>query len=168
MFYKSPYASPSHGLWRAGVLAAPLALAGLPLYVLLPEHYARQYGVPLASLGLLLLALRGADAITDPWIGRWLDRWFARGHAGVWRLGGVAVLLLWLGFATAFAAPVGKPAYQGAYRRDVAQTQSTATYYPVPQIQQPQLVCQDTQKQRTEYRQWPQCINKPWLDMIRE
>lgn len=105
MFYKSPYASPSHGLWRAGVLAAPLALAGLPLYVLLPEHYARQYGVPLASLGLLLLALRGADAITDPWIGRWLDRWFARGHAGVWRLGGVAVLLLWLGFATAFAAP---------------------------------------------------------------
>ncbi len=87
MFYKSPYASPSHGLWRAGVLAAPLALAGLPLYVLLPEHYARQYGVPLASLGLLLLALRGADAITDPWIGRWLDRWFARGHAGVWRLG---------------------------------------------------------------------------------
>ena len=112
MFYKSPSASPSHGLWRAGVLAAPLALAGLPLYVLLPEHYARQYGVPLASLGLLLLALRGADAITDPWIGRWLDRWFVRGHAGVWRLGGVAALLLWLGFATAFAAPAhwGTPA----------------------------------------------------------
>jgi GPH family glycoside/pentoside/hexuronide:cation symporter len=105
MFYKSPLASPSPALWRAGVLAAPLALAGLPLYVLLPEHYAREYGVPLASLGLLLLALRALDAVTDPWIGRWLDQRFGRGGNSVWRVGGLTALVLWLGFAAAFAAP---------------------------------------------------------------
>jgi hypothetical protein len=57
-----------------GLLGLPLAFVALPLYVLLPNHYAREYGLPLAALGAVLLAARAIDAIADPWIGRWVDR----------------------------------------------------------------------------------------------
>jgi GPH family glycoside/pentoside/hexuronide:cation symporter len=33
----------------------PLAFVALPLYVLLPNHYAREFGMPLATLGAVLL-----------------------------------------------------------------------------------------------------------------
>ncbi len=46
----------------------------LPLYVLLPNHYARAYGMPLATLGAVLLAARLLDAATDPLLGRLSDR----------------------------------------------------------------------------------------------
>ena len=36
---------------RYGALGLPLAFVALPLYVTLPDHYARQFGVPLATLG---------------------------------------------------------------------------------------------------------------------
>ena len=39
---------------RYGLLGLPLAFVALPLYVLLPNYYARNFGVPLAGLGLLL------------------------------------------------------------------------------------------------------------------
>ncbi|NDY91968.1 MFS transporter [Ideonella livida] len=64
--------------WRAGLaygaLGAPLAFVALPLYVQLPEHHARVHGLSLASLGVLLLLLRLADAVVDPALGRWLGR----------------------------------------------------------------------------------------------
>jgi len=41
---------------RYGALGMPLAFAALPLYVLLPNHYAAELGVPLAGLGAVLLA----------------------------------------------------------------------------------------------------------------
>ena len=59
--------------WRYGLMGAPLAFVALPLYVLLPNHYAREYGVPLASLGATLLAVRLADTVIDPLLGRWAD-----------------------------------------------------------------------------------------------
>ena len=67
----SPVALPWHAGLRYGALGAPLAFAALPLYVLLPNHYAGQLGVPLAALGLVLLGTRALDAVIDPWqIGR--------------------------------------------------------------------------------------------------
>ncbi|MDZ4355302.1 MAG: MFS transporter, partial [Variovorax sp.] len=39
-----------HGL-RYGMLGLPLAFVALPLYVILPNHYARAFGAPLALLG---------------------------------------------------------------------------------------------------------------------
>ena len=48
---------PRDGL-RYGALGFALAFVALPLYVHLPAHYATQFGVPLASLGALLLAAR--------------------------------------------------------------------------------------------------------------
>lgn len=59
---------------RYGLLGAGLAFVALPLHVHLPAHYATHYGVPLAALGALLLAVRGLDAVLDPWFGRWADR----------------------------------------------------------------------------------------------
>lgn len=61
-------------LWRYGALAAPVAFAGFPLYVLAPDYYATQHGVSLALLGVLLLALRLFDALQDPLIGALSDR----------------------------------------------------------------------------------------------
>ena len=61
-----------------GLLGLPLAFVSLPLYVLLPHHYAREFGLPLATLGALLLAARLADALIDPFIGHLSDRTYSR------------------------------------------------------------------------------------------
>ena len=61
-----------------GLLGLPLAFVALPLYVILPNHYAREFGVPLATLGAILLGARLFDAFIDPFLGRLSDRLFAR------------------------------------------------------------------------------------------
>jgi glycoside/pentoside/hexuronide:cation symporter, GPH family len=92
--------------WRYGLLGLPLAFAALPLYVQLPAYYAREFGMPLASLGILLLVARLADGFVDPWIGRWTDARFARSPLAVLGAGAVAALLLALGMAALFLPPV--------------------------------------------------------------
>lgn len=97
--------------WRYGLLGLPLAFVALPLYVVLPNHYARAYGVPLAALGTVLLAARLLDALLDPWIGRVSDRLFARSPRSVLRFGAVTAVVLALGFALLFFPAVrGTPA----------------------------------------------------------
>ena len=64
----------SGNLLQYGLLAAPVAFAGFPLYVLAPDFYATKYGISLVSLGLILLLLRLFDAIQDPLIGLISDR----------------------------------------------------------------------------------------------
>lgn len=90
---------------RYGLLGLPLAFVALPLYVLLPNHYAREFGAPLAALGGVLLAARALDAVLDPWIGRWVDRLQARSPAAVLRLAAVGAALLAAGFAGLFFPP---------------------------------------------------------------
>jgi GPH family glycoside/pentoside/hexuronide:cation symporter len=87
---------------RYGLLGLPLAFVALPLYVILPNHYAREFGVPLATLGAVLLAARLLDAVIDPWIGRLNDRMFARSPASVLGLGALAALMLACGFVLLF------------------------------------------------------------------
>ena len=58
-----------------GILAMPLAFAGVPLYIYAPDFYATEFGISLGSLGLILLALRFIDAIQDPLIGYFSDRY---------------------------------------------------------------------------------------------
>ena len=73
---------------RYGALGLPLAFVALPLYVVLPNHYAREFGVPLAPLGALLLAARLLDAFVDPLHRPLSDRLFARSTRSVlvaWR-----------------------------------------------------------------------------------
>jgi GPH family glycoside/pentoside/hexuronide:cation symporter len=91
--------------WRYGLMGLPLAFAALPLYVLLPHHYARTFGVPLATLGALLLGARLFDAFIDPVLGRWSDALFARSPETVLRRAAAAALAVGLGFALLFFPP---------------------------------------------------------------
>ncbi len=106
----SPAATAPIADWRQGVrygaLGLPLAFVALPLYVVLPNHYATEHGVPLAALGLLLLGTRLFDAVTDPWIGRWVDRWFAHSDARVLLAAALAAAATALGFHGLFFPPV--------------------------------------------------------------
>ncbi len=101
---RDPLAGSLAGL-RYGGLGLPLAFVALPLYVVLPNHYASQFGVPLALLGVVLLAARLLDAFADPLIGRWVDALFARGGRAAWGVAAAAGLLLAIGFAALFFPP---------------------------------------------------------------
>ena len=70
--------------------ALPLAMAALPLYVQLPRFYG-ELGVSLTVLGFILLAARALDAIQDPLLGVWCDRWGARGRG----IGGRRAFVAW-------------------------------------------------------------------------
>lgn len=89
------------GAWRRGMsyglLGLPLAFVALPLYVILPNHYATAFGAPLALLGAVLLGARLVDAVLDPWIGRWSDRLFMRSHRAVLSASALAAVVLALG-----------------------------------------------------------------------
>ncbi len=92
--------------WRQGVrygaLGLPLAFVALPLYVVLPNHYATEFGIPLATLGAVLLAARTLDAVADPLIGRAADRWLAGGGCQAWWAIVMAAVVLAAGFAALF------------------------------------------------------------------
>ena len=90
---------------RYGLLGLPLAFVALPLYVMWPNHYAREYGVSLAALGAVLLGARLFDAFIDPLIGRWCDAAFRRSVGRVLLMGSVASVVLALGFAALFFPP---------------------------------------------------------------
>ncbi|MEO6662767.1 MAG: MFS transporter [Rubrivivax sp.] len=90
-----------------GALGLPLAFVALPLYVILPAHYADAFGIPLATLGALLLGARLLDAITDPWIGRACDAWFKRSLSTVLAVALSAALVLAAGFRGLFFPPAG-------------------------------------------------------------
>ena len=102
---------------RYGFMALPLAFVALPLYVLWPNHVAREFGVPLATLGALLLGVRLLDALIDPALGRWVDALFASKNSYMnrfYRLTVLSSLLLFFGvFALFFpaSAVVDQPAH---------------------------------------------------------
>jgi len=95
---------------RYGLMGLPLAFVALPLYVVLPNHYAREFGASLVSLGAVLLAVRLADTLIDPLLGRWADHLHARPtRAGAThptlRWAALLALALCTGFALLFYPP---------------------------------------------------------------
>ena len=94
------------GGWAQGLayggLGLPLAFVALPLYVVLPNHYAAEFGIPLATLGALLLGARLLDAVADPWIGRLVDGWFSRSVRAVLLAAVLAAVVCALGFRGLF------------------------------------------------------------------
>lgn len=98
-----------HMGWRYGLMGLPLAFVALPLYVLLPNHYARSFGVPLATLGVALLAVRLADTFIDPLLGRWVDA--QRSPRTTLRAAGALALALSVGFAMLFFPPAALQAH---------------------------------------------------------
>ena len=101
--------SVSDGL-RYGLLGLPLAFCALPLYVLMPNLYAREWGVSLTALGAVLLGARLLDAVIDPLLGRLCDRLYASSLRAVLALGAVAAAVLALGFSALFVPLVDSPA----------------------------------------------------------
>ena len=97
------------GGFTYGLLGLPLAFVALPLYVILPNHYAKVFGVPLATLGAILLGARLFDAVIDPLLGRLSDRLFAESASAVLRLGALAAVVLAVGFALLFFPLVSSP-----------------------------------------------------------
>jgi GPH family glycoside/pentoside/hexuronide:cation symporter len=61
---KAAYAAP----------AFALAVVGIPVYVYIPKFYTDVVGVPIITLGYLIMAVRLFDAVTDPLIGLFSDR----------------------------------------------------------------------------------------------
>jgi Na+/melibiose symporter-like transporter len=92
-------------LARYGALGLPLAFVALPLYVTLPQFYA-SLGLPLATIGAVLLGARLLDALSDPLIGRWCDRLLARSAQAAWRVLLLAAVMLVGGFALLFQPQV--------------------------------------------------------------
>lgn len=89
-----------------GLPGLPLAFAALPLYVVLPNYYARHLGLSLASIGGLLMAVRLADALIEPWLGRVSDALLARSATAVLTISGLLAGLHGLGMAGLFFPPV--------------------------------------------------------------
>jgi GPH family glycoside/pentoside/hexuronide:cation symporter len=87
------------------MLACPLAMAALPIYVHLPKFYASNLGVPIAWIGLILFAARLLDAIQDPVLGYLSDR-TADGRWGRRPLIVLGVPLLAIGMVGLFQPPV--------------------------------------------------------------
>ncbi len=96
-------------------VAVPLAGAGTPLAVFVPSFYASEFGMSLASLGLVLLLGRLWDAFNDPLIGALSDRTRTRfGRRKPWIAAGAPIfgLSAWLLFfppqrvSTAFVGAV--------------------------------------------------------------
>jgi glycoside/pentoside/hexuronide:cation symporter, GPH family len=92
-----------------GSLGAALAFVALPLYVLLPNYYAKEFGVSLAALGGILLAARLLDALIDPLLGRWVDRLFSRSIQRIWAVAVAFACVLAIGFIAIFFPPVRGP-----------------------------------------------------------
>ncbi|MFN4157628.1 MAG: MFS transporter [Gemmobacter sp.] len=83
------------------LFAALIASAGLPIYIHAPKFYVDEYGVSLASLGLVLFALRLIDVVQDPALG-WLAE---RGRAFRGAMVAAAAALIALSMIALFAVP---------------------------------------------------------------
>jgi Na+/melibiose symporter-like transporter len=58
--------------------ALPLAAMYFPVYVFLAEFYASTRGLPLGAIGVVFIAVRIFDAVSDPVAGIVSDRWTTR------------------------------------------------------------------------------------------
>lgn len=97
--------------WQYGLMGLPLAFCALPLYILLPNWYARSYGMPLATVGWVMLAARLLDALLDPFIGRWIDRLYRASATHVLKLCAFAALSMAAGFYFLFFPLITDMAY---------------------------------------------------------
>ncbi len=116
-------ASPSPGsaavrfnaLAAYSLLALPLMMTALPLNILLPDFYAARTVLSLQAIGLILLATRLVDAVTDPLLGSWVDA--QKTHGSYLRPILLAAPLLAVGLILVFSPPasLGTPERTGAW-----------------------------------------------------
>ena len=56
------------------MLALPIAMVALPIYIYIPKFYGHELGIPIEVVGLILLCMRIFDAAQDPFIGFLSDK----------------------------------------------------------------------------------------------
>jgi len=56
------------------LLAVPLSIIGLPLYIYLPTFYATTVGIDITTVGLIIFLARLTDVFTDPYFGYLSDK----------------------------------------------------------------------------------------------
>ena len=101
-------------LFSYGIVALPLAMIALPIYVHVPKFYGDTLGVDLGVIGFVLLALRLLDGVVDPLLGAWSDRLPVRAHAIAWSSLPLAIGVVAL-FAPLAETPTGRAAWLAAY-----------------------------------------------------
>lgn len=80
--------------WIYGSLSFPIAMLGYPLGAYIPRLYSTEMGISLTMIGLVITAAAIFDAITDPLMGHFSDRWNTRwGRRRPWIAVGIP---LWL------------------------------------------------------------------------
>lgn len=88
--------------------AVPMYALIMPLAVFIPSYYAREMGLGMATVGMMLAGARVFDVVTDPLAGVLMDRFQERvSRAGWVAIGGIPVAI-----ATSllfFATPPGDP-----------------------------------------------------------
>ena len=84
-----------------GLFGLPLAMLVLPIYVFVPQMYARHSGLALGSIGTALLAVRLLAAFIDPALGWWI----VRGGAAYASCIVLSLPLLLLGFGALLHPP---------------------------------------------------------------
>ncbi len=78
-----------------GAPALPLAVLTLPVYIFLPAFYTQEIGIPIATVGTVLLLTRAFDAVSDPLVGYASDRLSTRfGRRKVWLIAGAPLAAL--------------------------------------------------------------------------
>lgn len=70
--------SANKNIFAYALLALPIAVLGVPLYIYIPTYYATTYHVPLFELGLAIFIARALDIFSDPLIGKLSDRFGER------------------------------------------------------------------------------------------
>ncbi|MBT4159847.1 MAG: MFS transporter [Gammaproteobacteria bacterium] len=81
--------------WIYGSLGFPIAMLGYPLGPYIPRLYSTEMGISLTLIGLVITGAAIFDAITDPVMGHFSDRWRTRwGRRRPWIVLGVP---LWAG-----------------------------------------------------------------------
>lgn len=99
-------------IWQGmfyGLLGLPLAFVALPIYVYLPNLYASEYGMSLATLGAVLLIARLFDAVSDPWLGRVSDRIYSGSVRKVFVVSNISATVLVLGMVLLLFPPWTHP-----------------------------------------------------------
>lgn len=97
-------ALPTRRLLRFAAFAVPVYAAAQPVIAFVPAIYSRQYGIPLATLGVIFLAGQIINSLLDPLIGALSDRTTNKfGRRRPWIAGGG--LLFMAGSAMLFFPP---------------------------------------------------------------
>lgn len=77
----------------------------LPLYILVPSVYVKNYGLSLATIGLILMFIRLLDAVTDPLFGKLIDKTVSRNKFQCWTVPSGTVMTI------GYVALINPPAY---------------------------------------------------------